>query len=477
MNMRTRSQGLGRFQLFTLLFGTIVGVGWIVATGMWIGTAGPIGALIAFGAGALVMWLIGLCFAEMMALYPDANGSMAYVFESFGERASAVAGWFLVLSYAATCAWFFATIGWLIESAFPWTAGAWTYATPAGPVRVSDLVLGLIGAVVITLVNLRGISASSLLQDVLVIAKLAMAFVLFTGAAMLGRSDYLQPMFSLESGNGEWSGIVAVAVTTPFFFAGFDVLPQAVRDRRRDLPLRSIASIVGLATLMAFVFYGGAILSTGAALPRAALDGRSLPVIEAFRAGLGQPWLAVLVVAAGLSGVLTGWNANLLSGARVLQGMAQAGVTLPYFAKSTERLPSQRGTPARATWFVSGLGVALGALGRESLGPIVEIAAIPLLIVFALVCAGVIRLRFRRPDAVRPYRVPGGLPLPVLALALALSLIAASFVSTSGVGIGFELVVLLVWSLVGLAFWILAAGYRSRISAGERKRLVLEAQE
>ena len=138
MRSAGRPAGLGLFQLFTVLFGSIIGVAWIVATGLWIIEAGPIGALIAFGAGALVMWLIGLCFAEMVALYPDANGSMAYVFESFGERASAATGWFLVLSYVSTCAWYFVTLAWLTESLLPWIGGPVAYQTPVGAVKLGE---------------------------------------------------------------------------------------------------------------------------------------------------------------------------------------------------------------------------------------------------------------------------------------------------------------------------------------------------
>jgi APA family basic amino acid/polyamine antiporter len=282
-------RGLGPFQLFTVLFGTIIGVAWIVAMGMWVREAGPVGAVVAFGAGALVMWLIGLCFAEMMALYPDANGSMAYVFESFGEHAAALVGWFLVLTYAATCAWYFVTVAWLIETAVPWIAGPTVYHTPFGPVRAGHLALGLFATILITAVNLRGVGARAVFQDVFVIVKIAIGAVLFLCALRYGRAENLKPPFTGSSPREVWLGIAAVAVTTPFFFAGFDVLPQAVRDRRAGTPLHRMGSIIGLATLAAFVFYGGAILAAGASLDRATLEQASLPVVEAFRVGCIVP--------------------------------------------------------------------------------------------------------------------------------------------------------------------------------------------
>ena len=458
--------GLGLFQLFTMLFGTIIGVAWIVATGLWVIEAGPLGALVAFGIGALVMWLIGLCFAEMMTMYPDANGSMAYVFEAFGERVSAAAGWLLVFNYAATCAWYFVTLAWLIQALIPWMGGPVAYTTAIGSVRWGDLLIGATGLLAITAVNLRGVGARALFQDGFVIAKIVIGLLLFTGAACLGRVERLDPLFMAGSASGVWMSILSVAIVTPFFFSGFDVLPQAVRDRRAGTPLRAIGMVVTIATLAAFLFYGGAIVAASVSLDRAALGDAELPVFEAFRTGLHQPWLAVLVIVAGVSGVLSGWNASLLSGARILQGMAHAGATLPFFE-----------SPVRATLFVSLLALLMGSLGRKALGPIVDMAAIPLLVVFSLVCAGLIKLRREQPQIERPYRVPGGLVLPGLAVALSIGLlVSAVMAALLGAGGLLQWGCMSLWCAVGLLFWWQSATYRQMLSEQQRKRRVLRGE-
>lgn len=455
--------GLGLFQLFTVLFGTIIGVAWIVATGLWVNEAGPLGALVAFGIGACVMWLIGLCFAEMMTMYPDANGSMAYVFEAFGERVSAAAGWLLVFNYAATCAWYFVTLGWLIEALIPSMGGPVAYTTAIGSVRWGELLIGATGLIAITAVNLRGVGARALFQDGFVIAKIVIGLVLFTGAACLGRVERLDPLFTAGSESGVWMSILSVAIVTPFFFSGFDVLPQAVRDRRAGTPLRMIGRVVTIATLAAFLFYGGAIVSASVSLDRAALRDAGLPVFEAFRTGLNQPWLAALVIVAGVSGVLSGWNANLLSGARILQGMAHAGATLPLFAAQM-----------RSTLFVSLLALLMGSLGRKALGPIVDMAAIPLLVVFCLVCAGLIKLRREQPRIERPYRVPGGLALPRLAVALSIGLLVSALLAALvGAGGMLQWGCMALWCVMGLLFWQRSAASRNALSEPQRKRRVL----
>jgi amino acid transporter len=471
-----RSPGLGPFQLFTVLFGTIIGVAWIVATGLWINEAGPAGALLAFGVGALIMWLIGLCFAEMMAMFPDANGSMAYVFEAFGERAAAAAGWFLVLMYAATCGWYFVTIAWLLETVLPALGGPVVYEAFAGQVRLGDVLLGLGGVVAITIVNLRGVGPRAVFQDALVVMKIVIGITLFGCALLLGRSEYLNPLFAVQETAPAWIGVLSVAVMTPFFFAGFDVLPQAVRDRRPGVRLQSLGAIVGLATAGAFVFYGGAILAAAVSMERSALQASTLPIFSAFKEGLGQPWLAYLAILAGISGILTGWNANLMSGARVLQGMARAGVTLPFFALERPPRAGEPPVPLRATLFISALAVAMGLLGRNALGPIVDMAAVPLLVVFALVCTGLIKLRRLRPNDARPYRVSEGTLLPWLAVVLSIGLIAAGIVTALAGGGLLQWILMLLWAFAGALFWHLAASHRNSLDVEERKLRVLQGE-
>jgi len=53
MDIRLRS-------LFSLAFGTIIGVGWITVLGSWLSEAGSLGAMLAFGGGGMIMMVIGL---------------------------------------------------------------------------------------------------------------------------------------------------------------------------------------------------------------------------------------------------------------------------------------------------------------------------------------------------------------------------------------------------------------------------------
>ena len=50
---------IGGLGFFCLAFGSMIGVGWITTLDEWLNNAGPVGAMLAFGAGGLLMVLIG----------------------------------------------------------------------------------------------------------------------------------------------------------------------------------------------------------------------------------------------------------------------------------------------------------------------------------------------------------------------------------------------------------------------------------
>jgi APA family basic amino acid/polyamine antiporter len=97
--------------------------------------------------------------------------------------------------------------------------------------------------------------------------------------------------------------------------------------------------------------------------------------------------------------------------------------------------------------------------------------------VFALVCAGLIKLRRERPEAERPYRVPGGLALPVFALLLSFALMAAALVSAAlGARDALQWTPMLLWAAVGLAFWRKSSVHRAGLSLTDRKRRLLQGE-
>ncbi|MGB2921336.1 MAG: amino acid permease [Mycobacterium sp.] len=65
---------LGNWDVLALGFGAMIGFGWVVLTGDWIGSAGTLGAVLAMAAGGVIMAVVGLTYAELTAAMPKAGG-------------------------------------------------------------------------------------------------------------------------------------------------------------------------------------------------------------------------------------------------------------------------------------------------------------------------------------------------------------------------------------------------------------------
>ena len=89
---------------------------------------------------------------------------------------------------------------------------------------------------------------------------LAMGVSLFTGSP-----DNAMPVFSQVTGAGGgkaategaslFAGIVSVLVLTPFFYAGFDTIPQQAEEAAEGLNWNKFGKIISLALLAAGGFY------------------------------------------------------------------------------------------------------------------------------------------------------------------------------------------------------------------------------
>ena len=132
-------------------------------------------------------------------------------------------------------------------------------------------------------------------------------------------------------------------------------------------------------------------------------------------------------------------------------------------------------SPAAAILLVGALGTLGVILGEGTIGPMVNVATICFGLAFSLVSLGVIRLRMTRPDAERPYKVPGGVFTAGAAVAASILFIvlAAMEPYEPGGGIPLEWMILAAGVLVGAGLWLAGSKPRSKVSDEERRRLIL----
>ncbi|MGB6864207.1 MAG: amino acid permease, partial [Candidatus Aminicenantaceae bacterium] len=93
--------------------GSIIGVGWVVVAGDWLIRGGPLGAILGFILGGLMLTVIGLSYAELTPAIPVAGGEVAFAYKAFGSGLSFLTSWFLTFAYISLCPFEAVAIGWL----------------------------------------------------------------------------------------------------------------------------------------------------------------------------------------------------------------------------------------------------------------------------------------------------------------------------------------------------------------------------
>lgn len=466
-------KAIGGFGFFALAFGSMIGVGWITALGGWFEQAGPVGAIVAFAAGGTLMLIIGLCYAEVTPMLPVTGGEVAYAYKAFGTSHAFVIGWFLAFGYLSVSAFEAISVGLVLSFLFPQIDVLPLYEIAGSTVYTSHLLLALVFTGFITAINYLGVGIASRVQVVLTVLFLLCA-VLFVASGIAGGGiGNLAPYFGDSAlGSGGLAGMLAVFVTVPFWYVGFDTIPQAAEERREDSPLHRLGLYVVLAIIFSTVFYIAIILGAGMAGPWRDIVGEDLPTAAAFSAAFESQALVRLVLVAGLIGLLTSWNGFFLAGSRVLFSLGRGRIIHESFGRTHARY----GTPTKAVLF-SGLVTFLSALlGRGAIIAFVDVGSFCIALAFLGVAVSLIRLRKAFPDLERPYRMPGGSALAYVAAAGSLFILCVMLApgSPSQLVWPLEWLILGALSVTGVGFWFAAAAYRQRVSEADRARLILE---
>ena len=438
---------LGAKDAIALAFGAMIGWGWVVLTGDWIATAGSLGAMLAFTAGGVVVVLIGLTYAELASAMPQVGGEHVYSHRALGAGASFICTWAIILGYVSVVAFEAVALPTVLEHLFPGYKVGLLWNIAGGDVYLSWVLVGSCGAVMMTLLNIRGVRASALFQRVITVLILIAGLLLAGGAFSNGASGNLEPLFVAGP-----KGFLMVLIMTPFMFVGFDVIPQAAEEI--NLPFKQIGTVLIIAVVMAVAWYVLMILAVSLALPPEQTSSAGLSTADAMSAMFSSSAAGKALVFVGIGGIITSWNAFLIGGSRAVYALARAGM-LPAFLG---RLHSTYGTPVNAVLLIGTLSFVAPFFGRNALVWLVNAGGLGIVLAYAIVAISLLVLRKREPEMTRPFMVTNGVFVGYAALALSLGI---GFLympgSPSALTWPYEWAIVLLWSFLGVVLYRVSA--------------------
>ena len=358
---------------FTLAFGSIVGVGWLILLDDWLARGGPVGAMLGFLVGGVALIPIIYVYGRLAARLPESATEVAYTAAVFPRAVSFAAGWAMALGYVIVCPFEAVAMGRLAAYAFPQMNEFELYRVNDYPVCLPQLLLGLATTAAITFINFRGIRHSTVLQNVATFGLLAI-FALFATLGLLhGNVDNLPPYFADE--RGAWGGLLSVLLVlqiVPYYMTGCETIPKCAEEASGGFPPSRFLPVMFWALAVGTLFYVTVIGVVALLQPWPSLLKVPYPTAAAFERAFGWPWLVRLIFVAAVLSLVKVYNGNFLAGTRLLYAMGRRRLLGGWLGEVHARYQ----TPAVAILLVGVLGMAGTFLGRAALVPITEVGSL-----------------------------------------------------------------------------------------------------
>ncbi|MBS0626095.1 MAG: amino acid permease [Verrucomicrobia bacterium] len=440
---------LKAFHLVSIGIGAIIGAGIFVITGQAAAEyAGP-SIVMSFIIAAIVCVFAGLCYAELSSMIPVSGGSYSYAYVAMGEFPAWIVGWSVTAQYlisASTVA-----VGWsgyfsslMKDFGIPlsnlFTGAPFLFEEGW---KLSGTILNLPAMILVFLVGVLisvGIKAAARFNHAMVFIKLATVILFIIIGIPYIQSDNWLPFIPENTGVfGEFgiSGTIRAAGLLFFAYLGFDTvstLAQEAVNPQKDLP----KGILGSLFVCTLAYIATSLVLTG--VVNYTLLGVPDPMSVALNVmGAKFFWLKFIVKLAIIAGLASVVLVQLLGQSRVFFAMSRDGLLPQQFSqvnKSTKTPVFSSVITCLLSMIVSGL-FSVNILG--------QLVSMTTLFIFAMVCLGVLILRYTHPEFKRSFKVPLVPYIPLVGMLVCLGQMC--FLPLA------SWVLLLGWLAVGLAIY------------------------
>src|SRR2546430_70934 len=365
--MTTLARQLRITDYFALAFGTMIGAGWLVLMDDWLGRSGPLGAILGFALGGVLLLPVGYVNGQWVQRLPDAAGEAAYTAQVFPPIVSYFTGWMMLLAYFIVCPWEAVAVGKLAAYIFPSLNSFELYRVAGQAVFLPRLLLGVALTAFLAVLNYRGIRWSATFQNWTTGIVLLLFVILLGISAIRGVPGNFSPAFRTTP----FVSILLTLQIVPYFMTGFESVPKVAEEAHTEFRSVGFFRAIVMALLVGAGFYVLAVAAVAYVSPWQGLLGKRFATAIAFEQALGARWPVRLILLMAMFGLFQCFNGNFVASSRMLFAFGRRG-TIPAGFGAVH--PTFQ-TPSAAV-----LGIAAGTLGAQLLGdallvPVTEVGS------------------------------------------------------------------------------------------------------
>jgi basic amino acid/polyamine antiporter, APA family len=395
--VNTLARQLRATDYFTLGWGTMVGVGWLVIMDDWLLRGGALGALLGFVIGGALLLPIGWVYGKLVIAMPDAAGEVAYTSAVFSRPVSFATGWMMTLAYFIVCPWEAVAVGRIAGYIVPGLDSMELYRIAGRPVYLPHLAIGLALTALLTVLNYRGIRLSATFQNWTSFGTLAL-FILFVALGVSrGSPANIQPLFT----HTPLISILLVIQIVPYFMTGFESVGKAAEEAGPDFHARGFFRAIWMAIFVGILFYASIVAAVVFVAPWRQLTGEKFMTAVAFQQAVGHrgfasSWIVDIILAAALLSLFKCFNGNFVAASRLLFALGRRGMV----DSRLGTIHASHQTPSAAVLCVGLATAACMLLGDAILVPITEVGSVACAIGWSATCAACLALARARPGTI-----------------------------------------------------------------------------
>jgi len=370
---------------FTLGWGTMVGVGWLVVMDDWLLRGGVLGAVLGFAIGGALLLPIGYVYGKLVAQIPDAAGEVAYTSKVFPLSVSFATGWMMVLAYFIVCPWEAVAVGKIAAYILPALDSMQLYRIGNQPVYLPRLLIGLTVTALITILNYRGIRLSATFQNWTAFGTLALFVVFVSVGISKGSARNFPPLFT----HGRMVSVLLVLQIVPYFMTGYESVGKGAEEANPEFRSSGFFVAIWMAIIVGILFYTIVIAAVGFVAPWHQLTNQKFMTAVAFQNAVGARWIVSVILATALLSLFKVFNGNFVASSRLLFAMSRRGL----IQRQVSDVHPRNQTPSVAVLCV-GIATAICLfLGDTILVPITEVGSVASAVGWLSACAAYYSMR------------------------------------------------------------------------------------
>lgn len=315
--------------LIMLSLGGVIGTGLFFNTGYIISTTGAPGTLLAYAIGALVVWLVMQCLAELSVAMPETGAFHVYASRYLGPATGYTVAWLYWLTWTVALGSSFTAAGFCMQYWFP-LVPIWVWC--------------LLFCVVIFTLNVvstrffaEGEFWFSIIKVVTIIAFIILGSLALSGIIPLRDGTPAPGLTNITSAGWLPHGglpILMTLVAVNFAFSGTELIGIAAgetKEPEKAIPLAIRATIARL-----IIFFIGTVFVLAALIPMDQAGVEKSPFVLVFEK-VGIPYAADIFNFVILTAILSAANSGLYASGRMLWSLSNEKTLPRCFSRVNKR--------------------------------------------------------------------------------------------------------------------------------------------